>query len=192
MTQSRGGFWADGVDIRIHGRGGQGALTLTALIVDSAFRSGWHALGFPSFGTERTGAPVAGFVRLARKPVFDRSEVRMPGVVLVQDPTLAGTEDVGAGLAPGGLILLNAEDIPGGLLALPAIALPVTKFAIANLGAAKTSTAMLGFFAAATGIVSVEAACAAIRERLPGEAGERNVAVALAAYRAAGGGRAVA
>src|SRR5690348_14632809 len=105
-------FRADGDpthEIRLHGRGGQGTVTLAALTVDAAFRSGWHALGFPTFGTERTGAPVAAFVRLARAPILDRSEVRTPDVLVVQDPTLVGSVSLLDGLTPDGLVLLNAS-----------------------------------------------------------------------------------
>ena len=77
---------ADGstLEIRFHGRGGQGTVTLAALATDAAFASGWHALGFPAFGPERTGAPVQAFLRLSKSPVRDRSEIRRPHVVVVQ------------------------------------------------------------------------------------------------------------
>lgn len=171
-------------EIRLHGRGGQGTVTMAALLVDAAFRSGWHALGFPAFGTERTGAPVAAFLRLARQPIRDRSEVRCPSVVVLQDATLAGAVDLLEGLVPDGLVLVNATEVPGPLrdAGRPVLTIPATDLALQHLGTAITSTAMLGFLAAATDLIGIEHVCAAIRERFPGPVGERNEALARAAY----------
>jgi pyruvate ferredoxin oxidoreductase gamma subunit len=180
------------LEIRVHGRGGQGAVTLAALLVDAAFESGWHVLGFPSFGTERTGAPVAAFVRLSRRPIRDRGEVRHPGLVVVQDPTLIGAVDVLEGLTPDGMVLINAAAVPEALRGYRTRALPATELAVQHLGVAKTSTAMLAFFAGATGIVSLEATVAAIRRRFSGELAERNEALAQAAFAAASEGRSAA
>ena len=177
--------WGDRIEIRVHGRGGQGTVTLAALIVDAAFRSGKQALGFPTFGTERTGAPVAAYVRLDITPILDRSEVHRPTFVLVQDPTLIGAIDVAAGLVPGGLILLNAERVPDGLAGMPVATLPATALALEHLGSAKTSTAMLGFFTAVTGITTMDAVCDAIRDRFVPAIAEPNVVLARAAFAAA-------
>jgi len=170
------------MEIRIQGRGGQGTVTLAALIADAAFRDGRYALAFPTFGTERTGAPVAAFVRLGSAPILDRSEVRRPDVVIVQDPTLASVTDVSVGLTPGGLILLNAERIPPRLMRLSVASIPATRIALRHLGAPKTSTAMLGFFAAMTGAISFDAVVAAIESRFGGSLAGRNVEIAREAY----------
>lgn len=180
----------DSVAIRLHGRGGQGAVTLAALLVDSGFRAGWHAVGFPTFGTERTGAPVAAFVRLSRQPILDRSEIRTPSIVVVQDPTLITAVNVADGLVPGGLILLNAASAPAELSGQRVIAVPVTEIAVRHLGSAILSTAMLGFFAAATGLVDIESVCAAIRDRFRAQIATRNEALAREAFAAAAEGRA--
>jgi pyruvate ferredoxin oxidoreductase gamma subunit len=181
------------LEIRLHGRGGQGTVTMAALLVDAAFRSGWHAMGFPSFGSERTGAPVAAFVRLDRAPILDRSEVRRPDVVVVQDPTFDGAVDFLGGLTSDGIVVINAADAPEDLVGdATVVAVPVTELAIRQLGAPITSTAMLGVFAAVTGIVSIEAVAAAIRERFSGATGERNEALARAAFASAAVGRCVA
>jgi pyruvate ferredoxin oxidoreductase gamma subunit len=183
----------DTIEIRLHGRGGQGTVTMAALLVDAAFRSGWHAMGFPSFGSERTGAPVAAFVRLDRAPILDRSEVRHPHLVVVQDPTLDGVIDLLDGLAPAGAVVINASEAPEDLAGRVAVtAVPVTELAIRHLGAAITSTAMLGVFAAATGIVGIEAVAEAIRGRFTGSTAERNEAVSRAAFAAAAVGRCAA
>lgn len=170
------------VEIRVHGRGGQGTVTLAALITDAAFRDGWHVLGFPSFGTERTGAPVAAFVRLDRQPIFDRGEVRTPDIVAVQDPTIGATVDVTEGLTPLGLVLINAQSVPGYLRHLRTIAVPLTDLAIAQLGSPRTSAAMLGALAAAADIFTLDAACAAIGSRFRGEIAARNIALARVAF----------
>lgn len=170
--------WSNGLEIRVQGRGGQGAVTLAALIADAAFRSGWQALAFPTFGTERTGAPVAAYVRLSPKPIFDRSEVDGADVVIVQDATLVGSVD----LSGDGLILLNAEAIPADIAGAPVAAIGATRLALEHLGTPKTSTAMLGFFAAITGLVTLDAVEAAIADRFRGEVARRNIALARAAY----------
>lgn len=172
------------LEIRLHGRGGQGTVTMAALLVDAAFRSGWHAMGFPSFGSERTGAPVAAFVRLDRAPILDRSEVRDPNVVVVQDPTLDGAVDLLDGLAAGGVVVINASRPPEDLAGAAVTAVPVTELAIRHLGAPITSTAMLGVFAAATRIVDIEAVAEAIHARFTGSTAEHNEEVARAAFAA--------
>jgi pyruvate ferredoxin oxidoreductase gamma subunit len=176
---------AEGLDVRIHGRGGQGVVTLAALLVDAAFEEGWHVLGIPSFGTERTGAPVTAFVRLSRTPIRDRSEIRRPGVVIVQDPTLIGSVDVLDGLADDGLVLVNAAAPPDGMAQATIDWVPATALALEHLGKPKTNTAMLGFFAKATGLVSIDSVAVAIRRWFGGELAERNVRLAQAAYAAA-------
>jgi pyruvate ferredoxin oxidoreductase gamma subunit len=173
----------DPVEMRFHGRGGQGTVTLAALVVDAAFRSGWHTTGFPSFGTERTGAPVAAFARLSRSEIRDRSEVRRPGVVVVQDPTLLGAVNVLEGIRPGATVIVNAGSAPEGLTARVAW-LPATELALEHIGKTTTSTAMLGAVAAATDLLDLEAVCAAIRDRFPGDLGLRNERLARAAFAA--------
>jgi len=171
---------SDPIEIRIHGRGGQGTVTLAALIVDAAFRAGWWPLGFPSFGTERTGAPVSAFVRLDKSPVRDRSEVRSPSVVVVQDPTLTHVVDVMAG-ATNATLIVNARSVPAGLPP-GTVVVAASSIAMQRLGRPITSTAMLGAFAGATGLVGIDAVTAAIESRFAGDVGARNVAVAREAF----------
>ena len=182
----------DQVEVRVHGRGGQGTVTLAALMVDAAFRSGWNVLGFPAFGTERTGAPVSAFVRLGRAPILDRGEIRHPNLVLVQDPTLVGAVDVLEGLADDGLVILNSTRIPKELLNVAVVAFPATELALRYLGIPKTSTAMLGFVAGYTDLLTIDAACAAIADRFTGDVAERNIRLARAACSGFEAGRAVA
>lgn len=180
------------VDVRIHGRGGQGVVTLAALLVDAAFTDGWHALGFPSFGTERTGAPVASFVRMSKEPIRDRSEIREPSIVIIQDPTLIGAVDVVEGLTTEGIVLLNAPGSDDRLGSARVDRIPATELALRHIGVPKTSTAMLGFFAAATSLISEEAVVAAIGRRFKGKIAQDNEVLARAAFAAAKAARSAA
>lgn len=170
------------IELRFHGRGGQGTVTLAALFADAAFRSGWHVLAHPAFGTERTGAPVAAFARLDRKPILDRGQVRSPHIVVCQDPTLVGAIDVLAGLEPGGLVVINSERPLAELEGARTVAIPATALARRYLGVTVTSTAMLGALSAATDLIDIDAVCAAIANRFTGDVGERNVALARVAH----------
>jgi pyruvate ferredoxin oxidoreductase gamma subunit len=173
---------SDVIDTRIHGRGGQGTVTLAALLVDAAFGGGWNALGFPSFGTERTGAPVAAFVRMSTEPIRDRSEIRRPSIVVVQDPTLIEAVDVLEGLTANGLVLLNATEARPSLGDARVVSVPATELALQFLGVPKTSTAMLGLFAAATSLIPVDAVVDSIRRRFTGPVAENNERLARAAF----------
>ena len=179
------------IEMRLHGRGGQGTVTLAALIVDAAVAAGWYALGFPSFGTERTGAPVAAFVRLDRRPIQDRSQVAAPHVIVVQDATLLGAVPVFEGAHEDAVVLINAsrlgDEAPEGVLVVPA-----TELAVNHLGKPITNTAMLGAVAAATRLFDLDDVAAAIEHRFAGAVAEANVAVARAAFERTTDRRAVA
>ncbi len=95
--------------VRIHGRGGQGVVTAAELLADAAFRQGRHAQAFPSFGSERTGAPVVSFCRVADRAIRVREPVLVPDVVIVQDATLLRSVDVFDGLRPDGYALVNSR-----------------------------------------------------------------------------------
>jgi pyruvate ferredoxin oxidoreductase gamma subunit len=174
-------FELDPIEMRLHGRGGQGTVTLAALIADAAHRSGWHVLAFPTFGTERTGAPVAAFVRISRRPVLDRSQIKRPSVLLVQDPTLVGAVDLLDGVSPEAITVINAGAVPDGFPPRT-YAVPMTGLAREHLNKPVTSTAMLGACAAATGLVTIDAVCEAIHARFSGSLGDANEALARAAF----------
>jgi pyruvate ferredoxin oxidoreductase gamma subunit len=94
--------------VRIHGRGGQGVVTAAELLSIAAFGEGRHAQAFPSFGSERTGAPVVAFCRIDDRPIRVREPILAPDALIVQDPTLVHQVDVFAGLRPGGYVVLNS------------------------------------------------------------------------------------
>ena len=176
------------LQIRIHGRGGQGVVTAAELLSVAAFLEGHHAQAFPSFGSERTGAPVVAFCRIDDRPIRSHEPIAHPDALIVQDPTLLHQVDVFGGLRDGGAVVLNtARSIAG--LGLEDVAgrfairtLPATELAREHLGRPIPSAALLGAFAACTGAVGVDAVAAAIRERFPGAVGAGNVAAAHAAY----------
>lgn len=178
--------------IRIHGRGGQGVVTAADLVAYAAFKEGRHSQAFPSFGSERTGAPVVSYCRIDTRPIRSHEPVLTPDAVIVQDPTLLGAIDVFAGLRPGGYALINSSrpfatfDLdPATVVAVPSehrLTVPATDLAMEHLGRPLPNAVLLGAFTAVTDVLSIEAVCAAISDRFPGAVGERNIAAARAAH----------
>jgi pyruvate ferredoxin oxidoreductase gamma subunit len=177
--------------VRIHGRGGQGAVTAAELLSVAAFDEGRYAQAFPTFGSERTGAPVVSFCRIDDRPIRLREPITDPDAVVVQDPTLLHQVDLFAGLEPGGFLLLNTsrtvsslglEELARRLGAEHMVTVPATAIAREHLGRPLPNAALLGAFAALTGEVSLDAVCAAIRERFPGDVGDGNARAAGAAH----------
>ena len=97
-------------EVRIHGRGGQGVVTAAEMLSIAAFEEGHHAQAFPSFGSERTGAPVVAFCRIADKEIRLREPIMQPDALIIQDPTLLHQIDVFAGLKKNGFILINTTN----------------------------------------------------------------------------------
>jgi pyruvate ferredoxin oxidoreductase gamma subunit len=171
--------------VRIHGRGGQGVVTASELLSVAAFLEGRFSLAFPSFGSERTGAPVAAFCRIDDHPIRTREPVSAPDCVIVQDSTLLGHVDVFAGLRPDGQVLVNATapvELPVAVGSVAATVVPATALAMAHLGRPVPNAALLGGFAALTGMVELDSVLAAIRERFPARLADGNVAAARAAH----------
>lgn len=177
--------------VRIHGRGGQGAVTGAEMLSVAAFREGRHAQAFPTFGSERTGAPVVAFCRMDDVPIRLREPITAPDAVIVQDPTLLHQVDVFGGLSPTGYVLLNTgrglDEL--GLADLAArygpgrmVAVPATEYARKHLGRPLPNAALLGGFAGLTGQVSLGSVLEAIRARFHGAVGEGNAAAATAAF----------
>ena len=178
-------------EIRIHGRGGQGVVTAAELLSISAFDEGRHAQAFPSFGSERTGAPVAAFCQIDDRAIRSREPVSTPDAVIVVDPTLVHQVAVFSGACEDAFILINsAHDLSAlGLGTLPmrlrpdrCRTVPATDLARRHLGRPLPNAALLGAFAALTGVVSLDSVSAAIRARFPGATGAANAAAAEAAH----------
>ena len=177
--------------IRIHGRGGQGVVSGAEMLSVAAFLEGRHAQAFPSFGSERMGAPVMAFCRIDDKAIRLREPVLEPDALIVQDATLLHQVDLFNGLVPGGLILLNSrrtfaelglESLAGGPRNYRVFTLPATELALAHVGRAVPNAALLGGFAALTGVIKLASVLAAIREKFPQAIAEKNVAAATDAH----------
>lgn len=173
------------IEIRFHGRGGQGAITASRLIAEAVAQEGKYAQAIPMYGTERRGAPVTAYVRIDDRPVRRRDLVHEPDIVIVIDPILSTKPSVAAGLKQRGLLLLNYPKPPeeveiGGDFMVTTI--DATTIALETLGRPITNTAVLGAFSRVTGITRLESLEKAILERFPGEIGERNVKALRRAY----------
>ncbi len=176
------------LEIRFHGRGGQGAVTAANILAVAAFKEGQHCQSFPIFGGERRGAPVLAFTRSDDRKVSLRCKVYEPDHVIVLDPALMQVVDVTAGLKDGAWIIINTEQAP------EEIHLPV-KFNIATVDAASiavkhglgspqapiVNTAILGAFSRVVGAVGLKAVLEAVREESPVRK-EENAAAAEEAY----------
>ena len=167
------------IEIRIHGRGGQGNVAAAELLSVAAFKDGKFSQAFPSFGAERIGAPVQAFVRIDDKKVRTRADVLNPDYLIVQDYFLIETVPVLDGLKPDGLILINS-DKPSEDLKLKTTAtvetIPATEIALEIVGRPIPNAVMIGAFCSITGLVSLEAVQEAIMAKFPGRVGENNVA----------------
>ena len=178
-------------EVRIHGRGGQGVVTAAEMLSVAAFLEGKRAQAFPSFGSERTGAPVVAFCRIDDHEIRLREPIQAPNALIIQDPTLFKALDVTEGLKPDGYLIVNTarsfsemhlDDIVGRLPKGHSLTVPATEFALKHVGRPAPNTALLGAFAAEVGIVSLDSVLEAIRRAFPGRVGEANVLAAQAAY----------
>ncbi len=177
--------------IRIHGRGGQGVVTAAELLSVAAFREGRHAQAFPSFGSERMGAPVMAFCRIDDREIRLREPVMQPDALIVQDPTLLHQVDLFRGLDTRGYLLINTRrkysDLGLGdfVTRFPPhhiCTVPATELALKHVGRPVPNAALLGSFAAITRRVTLSSVEAAIRENFSGKLADGNAAAAAAAY----------
>jgi pyruvate ferredoxin oxidoreductase gamma subunit len=177
--------------VRIHGRGGQGVVTAAELLAIAAFREGRHAQAFPSFGSERTGAPVVAFCRIDEREIRLREPVLEPDALIIQDPTLLHQVDVFGGLAKDGYILINTSrtfdalgvaDFVRGFAAERLCTVPATELSLKHVGRPVPNAALLGGFAAVSRRISLDSVSAVIREKFSGKVAEGNVAAATEAF----------
>lgn len=177
-------------EIRWHGRGGQGAVTSAKVLADAAFRSGFAGVtSQPSFGAERRGAPVTASTRLSDEPIRILSQVTEPDLIVVLDESLLTVANATAGLKAGGTVVVNTSRAAADLGLrddLTVVTSDVTGAAqAANLivgGQPMVSTAILGAFARATGLVTMESVETAIRHAFSGPAADKNVEAARIAF----------
>lgn len=177
--------------IRIHGRGGQGVVTGAEMLSIAAFEQGRHAQAFPSFGSERTGAPVVAFCRIDDRDIRLREPIVEPDALIVQDPTLLHQVDVFQGLVPDGYVLINSSrsfeqlglaDLGQRFRPERLLSVPASEIAQRHLGRPLPNAALLGGFAALSGLLSLDSVAHAIRDKFTGKVGEANVAAATEAY----------
>ncbi len=169
------------IEIRFHGRGGQGAVTAAQILAKAEFFDGKFAQAFPFFGVERRGAPVMAFTRIDDKKIRLRSQIYEPDYVIVQDSSLLESVDVTSGLKSGGKVIINTEkDITFDGVDVHTI--DATGISLEVLGLPIVNTVMLGAFAGITGEVSIESLKKAIVDSFPKKLGEKNAKAAEVAY----------
>jgi len=183
MTQER-----DLIEIRWHGRGGQGAVTSTELMAQAAISEGKYAQAFPSFGPERRGAPVQAFNRIdSQQPVRIRADIIEPDVVVVLDPSLLSIVDVTSGLKENGIVVINTRKTANQIRSEFGIKNKVatvnaTRIAREKLGVPIVNTTVLGALIKATGVIKKESAYAPLEKRF-GRLAERNIEAMETAYK---------
>ncbi len=164
---------AEVLEIRWHGRGGQGAKTAALLFGEAALETGKYIQSFPEYGPERMGAPVAAFNRLSDKPIWSHSGIKNPDIVVVLDPSLIEVANATEGLKPDGILLINTQESPEAVR--QRLGLPVTirvytvdasTIALETVGRDVPNTPMLGALARVSGVLDLEPMIEAIRSKL--------------------------
>lgn len=175
-------------EIRIHGRGGQGGVTLAGLLARAAYKEGKWVQAFPFFGAERRGAPVKAFARISDEPILLRSQIYNPDYVIVLDESLLDVANITEGLKKNGIVVINTTkrpeeiDLNGyGVATVDATGIAL-ELELLVAGLPVVNTAVAGAFAGATGEVKVESVVEAIKEEWSGAVGERNAKAAILAY----------
>jgi pyruvate ferredoxin oxidoreductase gamma subunit len=177
--------------VRIHGRGGQGVVTAAEMLSIAAFQQGRYAQAFPSFGSERTGAPVVAFCRMDDKEIRLREPIMKPDALIIQDPTLLHQVDVFSGLQKEGYVLINTNksydelgiwDFMKGFRHDRLLTVPATEVAFKHVGRPVPNAALLGGFAALSGMIEIDSVAEAIRQKFSGKIAEANIAAAREAH----------
>ena len=179
------------IEIRWHGRGGQGVVTVSKLLASSALTEGKYIQAFPEFGPERMGAPIRSFTRISDEPITVHSQVTNPDVVVVLDPTLIGEIDLTEGLKKDGVLIVNTtkspQELKKKLKAKRIYSLDATKIAQESIGRPIPNVPMLGALVKATGLLNLEPIIKDVREsfqkKFKDEVIEGNVKALERAYR---------
>jgi 2-oxoacid:acceptor oxidoreductase gamma subunit (pyruvate/2-ketoisovalerate family) len=174
------------LEIRLHGRGGQGAVTAAELIAEANVVEGRYGQSFPLFGPERRGAPVMAFARLDDKPISIRGIIKNPDIVMVLDESLLHVVDVTSGLKLNGLAIVAGRDsnrIREKLNVKKIAVLDAQKIALEIVGTPITNTAIIGAFVKATKAVKLETVEKLVLKKFIGKIGEKNVEIIERAYK---------
>lgn len=176
------------IELRFHGRGGQGSVIASKILAVALFKEGKHVQAFPVFGVERRGAPVAAFLRMDSKPIFIRCNVYSPDHIVVLDPTLIGAIDLTSGLKEKGSVLINSDKSPdqfpefkGFKVATVDANLIAIKYRLGSRTQPIVNTSILGAFAKFSNLVQLDSVLEAIKESIP-IAPEKNAEAAHEAY----------
>lgn len=172
------------IEIRIHGRGGQGAVTASELLGYAAFEEKKFSQAFPKFGPERSGAPVEAYTRIDGKFIGLRSQIYEPDHLIILDKTLLEMENITSGLKKGGTVTINTNTKIK--TSFKTYDIDATKIAMEVLGRPIVNTVMLGAFAKATGLIKLSSIEKAITERFPKELAEKNIEAIRRAYNECG------
>jgi pyruvate ferredoxin oxidoreductase gamma subunit len=177
------------ITVRIHGRGGQGNVTLAELIAMAAFYNGKQVQAFPVFGVERKGSPVTAFVKINDKFISSRQQVYEPDYILVLDPSLVAIANVLTGAKKNTAVIINSDKLPEQVCpgyAGKVYCVPVLKMALEIIGKPIINTAMLGAFAKISGLIKIDAAERAIKEHLgekyEGDIIDKNIKALVSAF----------
>ena len=179
------------IEIRFHGRGGQGTVVASKILADAITKEGNYVQAYPEFGVERRGAPVFAFIRIDDKPIYDKSRIYRPDHVVVVDPTLIEAIDVTEGLKEGGIIIVNSDKKPEELkfpdkykvVTINATGIAV-KHKLGTLAAPIVNTSVVGAVVKILNLAKIESVLEAIREGVPSKP-EDNIAAAKEAYKKA-------
>ncbi|HOE14317.1 MAG TPA: 2-oxoacid:acceptor oxidoreductase family protein [Candidatus Saccharicenans sp.] len=176
------------IEIRFHGRGGQGTVVASKILADALAKEGNYVQAYPEFGVERRGAPVFAFIRIDNKPIYDKSRIYTPDHVVVVDPTLVEAIDVTDGLKDGGYIIINSPKKPEEFKfpdKFKVFTIDATDIAVRHqlgtLAAPIVNTAIVGAVAKILKLTKLESLIEAIKEGVP-QKPEENVQAAIEAY----------
>jgi 2-oxoacid:acceptor oxidoreductase gamma subunit (pyruvate/2-ketoisovalerate family) len=176
------------IEIRFHGRGGQGTVVASKILADAISKEGNYVQAYPEFGVERRGAPVFAFIRIDNKPIYDKSRIYKPDHVVVVDPTLVEAIDITEGLKEGGMIIINSDKNPEELkfpdkykvVTVNATGIAV-KHKLGTLAAPIVNTSIVGAVVKLLRLTKLESLLDAVREGVPIKQ-EENAAAAKEAY----------
>jgi pyruvate ferredoxin oxidoreductase gamma subunit len=168
------------IEVRIHGRGGQGNVVAAYLLATAAIDEGYFGQAFPAFGAERRGAPVVAFVRIAERTLRRHNQVLQPDFLIIQDRALLNDPGVLDGLRPSGGILVNTSLDATTLsehLGHAVVTLPATQLAMAQLGKPVPNTALLSAFLTLTQMLPMTSLTKALGQKFKGDILERNLSL---------------
>lgn len=175
------------LEIRWHGRGGQGVVTAAEILATAVVNEGKYAQAFATFGPERRGAPVLAFTRIDDNEILLRTQIYEPDIIVVLDKSLCNNNEIGKGLKKNGIVIVNTSSSPEVLLnifpnASKIATVDATSIAIEKLGAPITNTAILGALIRVTKIVKIETVKNVLKERFKGVIAEKNFNAVKEAY----------